>query len=460
MHPSMPAVAARAALLVVAAAALPACTPSGDPAGFAGLGIHAFTAAPEAPHPGETVTLTAIFSGGTGAIEGVGAVVSGAGYDVGPSSASRTFTLVVTSADVPPREVRRDLVVPLLYRHVLAPRPPSPSARCDHAGAVLADGRVLVVGGSSSGGTGWDTADLVDPVTGAHVYAGDLWTARVGAEVVALPDGGALVVGGNTDVGDRRSVERWDPGAGGFTRLADLVEKRFDHTVTSLPSGEVLVAGSDAFLGAPAATHAGAELYDPGTGQSRPPVGNDMIQARFGHSATRLPDGRVLLVGGWDAYSGVAAVSAEVFDPGTETFTLAGSLLEPRGGHVAVLLPDGRVLVAGGGDFDAALAAEIWSPESGTFSPAGTLATPRFDHGAALLGSGEVLLIGGRNGAGETLATAETWRAGEPAFTPRGNVLGTGRRGFVLAILRDGRVLVHGGEPGDGFPVHDVAVYE
>lgn len=423
--------------------------------------IDAFTASPATTHPGEGTSLVPVFRGGAGRIEpGVGPVESGRAYPVGPHAAARTFTLVVTPASDPARELRRDLVVPLEYWHRLAPRPASPAARTGHGAAVVGGGRVLVVGGSSTGGTGWDTADLVDPATGEHVPAGDLWTARSHVPVVALADGGALAVGGDTDVNDLRSVERWEPATRTFTRLSDLLEKRASHTATTLASGLVLVAGSDAFLGSPAVSHRGAELYDPtGVGTSRIPAGGDMIQARFGHTATLLPDGRVLLVGGWDAYSGAVALSAEVFDPATETFALAGTLGSPRAGHAAVLLADGRVLVVGGGDLEPAAAAEAWTPPGG-FAPAGVLAVPRWDHQAVRLGSGEVLVLGGADVDGHALASVETWRPGDAAFTLREGVLTGGRRGMVVAPLPDGRVMVHGGEPGNGFPVVDVGVYE
>jgi hypothetical protein len=424
------------------------------------LAILAFTTSSAPVHPGESAVLEPVFRGGAGRIEpGVGPVESGVSYAVGPLPATRTFTLIVTSATEPSRELRRELVLPLVYHHRLAAWPDSPTARTAHAGVVVGDGRVLVLGGSSSGGTGWNTADLVDPANGSHEPTGDLWTARTNAVAVALPDGGALVVGGDTDVNERRSVERWSPSTGAFTRLADLLEKRVGHTATMLATGEVLVAGSDAFLGHPAGTHLGAELYDPATGESRAPAGNDMVEARYGHTATRLPDGRVLVVGGWDAYSGVVAVSAEVYDPATETFALAGTMLAPRGGQSAVLLPHGRILVAGGGDLEPVAAAEVWAPP-GTFAPAGTLSTPRFAQQAVLLGSGEVVVLGGTDVEARALASAETWRAGDAAFTSRPDVLGAARRGFVLAPLPDGRVLVHGGEPGNGFPVASVSVYE
>lgn len=454
----------------------PAPAPAADPA------IQSLTADPPIVHPGEGTTLRAEFTGGSGRVEpGVGPVESGRPVAVAPYPGPRVFTLVVTSAADPAapghaatagggaaatgREVRRELVVPFAYRERLAPRGASPSARTGHGGALLADGRVLVVGGSSAGGTGWSSADLVDPATGSHTPAGTLWTARTRVPVVALAGGGALALGGDTDVDEQRSVERWDRGAGVFTRLADLREPRLGHAVTLLPGGEVLVTGSEKFLGRPPASRLGAELYDPaGLGTSRAPAGGDLVQVRYGHTATLLPDGRVLVVGGWDAYSGVVAVSAELYDPATESFALAGTLRTPRGGHAAVLLGDGRVLVVGGGDWELAPTAEVWTPGAG-FAPAGDLVVPRWDAPAVLLATGEVLVLGGTDVAGRALASAELWRpgagiTGEGEFTLREGVLTAARRGFVVVRLADGRVLVHGGEPGSGYPVPDVAVWE
>lgn len=449
-------------LRALALAVLAACGRERAVHAPAELAVLAFVASPAVTHPGEGTVLVAAFTGGSGRIEpGVGPVESGRPCAVPPVPGARTFTLVVTADGDPAREVRRELVVPFEYRNRVAPRPASPVARTAHGGAVLADGRVLVVGGSSSGGTGWTTADLVDPASGAHAPAGTLWTARSQVPVVALADGGAVALGGETDVADRRSVERWSPAAAAFTRLADLLEPRLGHTATALPGGLVLVAGSDAFLGERAGTHLGAELYDPaGAGTSRPPAGGDPIQVRYGHTATPLADGRVLIVGGWDAWSGAVAVSAELFDPVTETFALAGTLGTPRGGHAAVRLDDGRVLIVGGGDWDLAPEAEVWLPESGTFAPAGALAVPRWDLRAVRLATGEVLVVGGTDALGRALGSVETWRPGDAGFTLHDGVLAPARRGAVVLALGDGRVLVHGGEPGDGYPVRDVAVWE
>ncbi len=107
--------------------------------------------------------------------------------------------------------------------------------------------------------------------------------------------------------------------------------------------------------------------------------------ARFHHTATLLPDGRVLVVGGEQGHTPLA--SAELYDPATGTWSATGSLNTARDSHTATLLPSGKVLVAGGRETDpgpSLASAELYDPATGTWSPTGSLNTARLYHTATL----------------------------------------------------------------------------
>jgi hypothetical protein len=172
-----------------------------------------------------------------------------------------------------------------------------------------------------------------------------------------------------------------------FINTGNLNTARTFHTATLLQSGKVLVAG-----GSTTADNTGAldswELYDPASGISTA-TGN-LNSARSNHTATMLPSGKVLVVGGADA-SGNALSSAELFDPATGMWTLTNGIMgAARFAHTATLLPSGQVLVAGGiGTSNTFLSsAELYDPASGTWSTAGNLSTARQGHTATLLASG------------------------------------------------------------------------
>lgn len=217
------------------------------------------------------------------------------------------------------------------------------------------------------------------------------------------------------------------------------VPNRTDATATLLPNGKVLIVGGN---NGNTFALTGAELYDPVTTQFSPT--GSLNFGRFSHTATLLPDGKVLITGGQTTDSNWLT-SAELYDPATGTFSVTGSLNFPRGGHTATLLSDGTVLVVGGQTIAGGFLTnnEIYNPSTGTFTATGSLTTGREFHTATLLANGSVLVAGGEDNVG-TVASAELYNVATQTFTSAGN-LATSRVFHTATLLTTGKVLFTGG---------------
>jgi hypothetical protein len=225
--------------------------------------------------------------------------------------------------------------------------------------------------------------------------------------------------------------------------VADLRLPRAVHTATALPDGRVLVAGGCVDPGCETAT-ATTELYDPA--KRRFVRGPKLRLPRVGHAAVSLRDGSVLVLGGWSGRQPTALV--ERFIRGR--FVPAGRLASPRGGFTATRLRDGRVLVVGGTDGNETLAtSELYDPRANRSLPTGSMSRPRNAHTATLLLDGRVLVIGGSSGDA-VLRTAEVYDPKTGRFEPAGS-LWAPRHKHAAVTLRDGRVLVVGGSDARDF---------
>lgn len=257
-------------------------------------------------------------------------------------------------------------------------------------------------------------------------------------------------------------------GTGTWRSVAPMAAARSLHTgvlltgaacTTSAPPrwcGQVLVAGGRAT--APENTFqttSSAELFDSGTGTWRGAAA--MKWAREGHTATVLPDGRVLVIGGLDLQS-FPISEAEVYDPGRDTWSSAGYLSGEVGltGHTATLLGDGRVLVAGGEGPRGLVgqpcdaqnpSAQVWDPGRNTFFNGPCMTVPRRDHTATRLGDGRVLVAGGIDPSLKTAHTAAEVYLPSGDWTKTAS-LRTGRTRHAAALISGGRVLAVGGSTG------------
>jgi WD40 repeat protein len=286
--------------------------------------------------------------------------------------------------------------------------------------AILAPILVLTVAGSSFA----QSAGTFSPT-------GNMTRSRLGHTATLLPNGRVLIVGGSGDT----SVEIYDPPSGTFAPAGNTITARSMHTATLLPNGRVLIAGGAA-LGDP-----DAELYDPATGTSTVTIGN-MVHPRDGHTAALLPNGKVLIVGGYGPDSYYVA-AGELYDPPTRTFVEAGPYVFDWWcdfcAH-AVQLANGNVL------FAYQNWAEIYDVASNTFSITGE--TWDCFQGAALLTSGKVLYAGGACDEEGRNIHAALYDPAVGGFVATGD-MSRGRAWNTVTALRDGTVLVAGGESAD-----------
>ena len=216
---------------------------------------------------------------------------------------------------------------------------------------LLGDGRVLLTGGLDLWtGRTQPTADVYDPKTEKFTQtAAPMTEDRFGHAAVRLADGRVLIVGGSRFVLGRpgatlASAEIYDPQANRFrpTRHA-LHVPRDRPTATLLPDGTVLIAGGQNGDDTPTSV----EVFNPTT-ETFTFLDASLSTGRMAHSDATLPDGRVLLAGGWNSAAKATTDTAEMFDPKTRAFLPAPPL--PDSAHDAALIafPDGWILFAGG----------------------------------------------------------------------------------------------------------------
>jgi N-acetylneuraminic acid mutarotase len=261
---------------------------------------------------------------------------------------------------------------------------------------LLPNGKVLVAGGWDSNARPLNSAELYDPPTGTWSYTGNLNTAGGGAATL-LPSGKVLVVAGN-------SAELYDPGTGTWRSTGNLNKAHTYSGVVTLRNGKVLIVGGN---GVDASNS--AEVYDLAT-ETWSVTGNLNVGRRYGHSATLLPNGKVLVAAGFDGDDWID--SAELYDPVTGTWSETGDLNGDRGIHTATLLPNGKVLVAGGYYDDTLNSAELYDPDTESWSVTGSLNTARAEHTATLLANGKVLVAGGDSGGEIHTTSAELFDSG------------------------------------------------
>jgi hypothetical protein len=337
---------------------------------------------------------------------------------------------------------------------------------------------VMVLGGAKPAGAAASPYCTALAPSGAS----ELLIARYAAVAAPLPNGQVLIAGGKSGSTFLASAELFNAASDTFTALpasgnTELQTARAGAVAAPLPNGQVLIAGgyngssypqsADGYL-------ASAELFNPAsdTFAALPASGNSELQtARESAVAAPLPNGQVLIAGGYNI-SGFLA-GAELFNPASDTFAAlpasgATELHIARDGAVAAPLPNGRVLIAGGYSYNAydpdyssvLRSAELFNPANDTFkalaaSGATELRTARESAVAAPLPNGQVLIAGGDSAQNSALRSAELFNPANDTFkalaASGSTELQTARAGAVAARLPNGQVLIAGGYNRSGY---------
>jgi hypothetical protein len=329
------------------------------------------------------------------------------------------------------------------------------AARAGQTATLLPSGKVLIAGGGTA------TAELYNPASRTFSATGRMPVAVTHATATLLPDGKVLVAGGAQGNHQVASAELYNPGTGTWSATAPMSVARSGQTATLLPDGKVLVAGGGCNPGKHACTAEStvdpslnsAELYSPGTGKWSP-TGSMAVGREFA-TATLLKTGKVLVAGGLvqctDGFCSDTR-TAELYNPAAGTWSRTGSMHDAREQHSATLLHGGEVLVAGGLSQGGAggvvvrySSAELYHPGTGTWTRTAPMAARHAGQTATLLRSGWVLVAGGGT------SVAEIYEPKLAIWVSPG-AMSTVRTGAAAVLLPRGNVLVTGGDGPDGQP--------
>ncbi|MEK7389998.1 MAG: kelch repeat-containing protein [Elusimicrobiota bacterium] len=278
------------------------------------------------------------------------------------------------------------------------------TARCAHTATLLANDDLLIAGGVNAVGTTLSSVDLFAASPDRAVTAGAMTVARASHTATLLLNGCVLAAGGNTNnaaPAATAAAEVYNPLTGQWTNTAVLITARYNHTATLLTNGSVLICGGQNGAGTALSS---CELYTPTSCTAGSfSAAASLQQGRYNHTAVRLKDGKVWFAGGVNpAVTPRYLSTTERYDPLFNAFQSASPLIEARAHHTATLMGNGKVLLVGGynaseflGNLGTLQTAEIYDPLSNTATPAASMAARRQAQAGVLKAEGYVMVTGG-----------------------------------------------------------------
>jgi hypothetical protein len=329
------------------------------------------------------------------------------------------------------------------------------TARIAPGAAPLGTGGVLVAGGWNAASRTLTSAEVYDPVAGtfsptgsmtdAHLWAG--WTAPWPVLTAGSATGAVLTGGGLSATGALlASAELYAPETGAFSATGSLSIPVIAFDLLTLPGGDVLFVGGYSAVTGAAPTPgwmytAGTDqvqVYDPATATFS--VTGSLAETRLFGCNVVLPSGDALAIGGWQGTQPSFEPNIEDYDPSTGQWSTVGQLGDGvTCSDAAFVLPDGTILLDGASTLDPT----TWDTTAVGDAPTATSIL------FVQLAGGDVMAIGGEDSSGTAIAAAQRFDAKAHAWSAVGS-LNQARSGGRAVLLSSGDVLVVGGSDASG----------